>query len=127
MLDSIMFIQRGFKPGLAYSGPGKEYFEIPWADLRAMVEPSFAERSVIYQMEKIKSSQSILIVGGGPTGVELAGEIAVYFPERKVTLVHNGPRLMEMLGAKAAKKTLVADIENSGSKIQSESRLESYC
>ena len=25
----------------------KEYFEIPWASLRAMVEPSFAERSVI--------------------------------------------------------------------------------
>lgn len=25
----------------------KEYFEIPWASLRAMVEPSVAERSVI--------------------------------------------------------------------------------
>lgn len=25
----------------------KEYFEIPWASLRAMVEPSFAERTVI--------------------------------------------------------------------------------
>lgn len=25
----------------------KEYFEIPWASLRAMVEPSFAERSLI--------------------------------------------------------------------------------
>uniref|UniRef100_A0A175YMJ9 FAD/NAD(P)-binding domain-containing protein n=1 Tax=Daucus carota subsp. sativus TaxID=79200 RepID=A0A175YMJ9_DAUCS len=143
----------------------KEYFEIPWADLRAMVEPSFAERSVIHHKayltngnivtstainvtenqvmtadgrsipydylviasghkepypearaerlkqfqsdnEKIKSSQSILIVGGGPTGVELAGEIAVDFPEKKVTLVHNGPRLLEMLGPKAAKKTL---------------------
>ncbi|KAL8147428.1 uncharacterized protein LOC141707858 [Apium graveolens] len=143
----------------------KEYFEIPWADLRAMVEPSFAERSLIYHkdyltnaqiitskaidvkedqvvtadgrsiaydylviasghndpypetrterlkqfhsdFEKIKSSHSILIVGGGPTGVELAGEIAVDFPEKKVTLVHNGSRLLEMLGPKAAKKTL---------------------
>ncbi|KAK1397370.1 apoptosis-inducing factor-like [Heracleum sosnowskyi] len=143
----------------------KEYFEIPWADLRAMVEPSFAERSVIYHKdyltngnivtskaidvkqnqvvtadgrsiaydylviasghsdpypktrterlkqfhsdyEKIKSSQSILIVGGGPTGVELAGEIANDFPQKKVTLVHNGSRLLEMLGPKAAKKTL---------------------
>ncbi|PHT65357.1 hypothetical protein T459_29782 [Capsicum annuum] len=35
--------------------------------------------------EKIKSAKSILIVGGGPTGVELAAEIAVDFPDKKVT------------------------------------------
>ncbi|XP_025013961.1 apoptosis-inducing factor homolog A isoform X2 [Ricinus communis] len=143
----------------------KEYFEITWANLRALVEPSFAERSVInhrdyftngriiassavdvtdadvltadgqvipydylviatghadsvpktrterlteYQAgnEKIKSAHSILIVGGGPTGVELAGEIAADFPEKKVTLVHDGSRLMEFIGPKAANKTL---------------------
>ncbi|CAA0384418.1 unnamed protein product [Arabidopsis thaliana] len=141
----------------------KEYFEIIWASLRSMVEPSFAERSVInhkkylqngrvvtspavnitdtdvltadglvfgydylviatghndmlpktrqeklsqYQTEyeKIKSSESILIVGGGPSGVELAAEIAVDFPEKKVTIVHNGPRLLEFVGQKAADK-----------------------
>ncbi|KAF7823199.1 apoptosis-inducing factor-like protein A-like [Senna tora] len=120
----------------------KEYFEIPWACLRAMVEPAVAERIVVNhrdyfkkgdlvtssavtitetevftedgtqvpydylviatghtepvpktrderinqfkeENEKIKSAKSILIVGGGPTGVELAGEIAVDFPEKK--------------------------------------------
>ncbi|PQQ13271.1 apoptosis-inducing factor homolog B [Prunus yedoensis var. nudiflora] len=143
----------------------KEYFEIPWASLRAMVEPSFAERSVInhrdyltngqiiasrainvsdtevltatgrlipydylviatghadrvpktkterlgqFQEEnqKIRSANSILIVGGGPTGVELAGEIAVDYPDKKVTLVHTGSRLLEFIGPKAANKTL---------------------
>ncbi|KAK9175471.1 hypothetical protein WN944_027478 [Citrus x changshan-huyou] len=143
----------------------KEYFEITWASLRAMVEPSFGKRSVInhtdylvngrivaspainitenevltaegrrvvydylviatghkdpvpktrterlnqYQAEnqKIKSARSILIVGGGPTGVELAGEIAVDFPEKKVTLVHKGSRLLEFIGPKAGDKTL---------------------
>ncbi|KAL8201875.1 hypothetical protein R6Q57_011022 [Mikania cordata] len=143
----------------------KEYLEIPWARLRGMVEPSFAERSLIqhkdyliasrliasnavdirdsevltsegrlvpydylviatghgdqlpkaraerlkqYQAEneKIKAAQSILIVGGGPTGVELAGETAVDFPEKKITLVHNGYRLLEFLGPKASKKAL---------------------
>ncbi|WZY75325.1 hypothetical protein YC2023_021709 [Brassica napus] len=141
----------------------KEYFEITWASLRSMVEPSFAERTVInhknyfkkgrvvtspainitetdvttkdgavigydylviatghndllpktrqeklsqYQTEyeKIVSSQSVLIVGGGPSGVELAAEIAVDFPEKKVTLVHKGPRLLEFVGEKAADK-----------------------
>lgn len=143
----------------------KEYFEIPWASLRGMVEPNFVERSLIqhkdyltssrlivsnaisitdsevltsegrsipydylviaaghddqvprsrserlkqYQAEnkKIKAAKSILIVGGGPTGVELAGEIAVDFPEKKITLVHKGHRLLEFLGPKASKKTL---------------------
>lgn len=143
----------------------KEYFEIPWASLRAMVEPSFAERSVINhrdyltngriitsraisvtdkevltaegralvydylviatghlysvprtrterlsqyetENEKIRSAGSILIIGGGPTGVELTGEIAVDFPEKEVTLVHNGSRLMQFIGPKASNKTL---------------------
>ena len=47
-----------------------------------------------------------MIVGGGPTGVELAAEIAVDFPEKKVTLVHDGHRLLEFIGPKAADKTL---------------------
>lgn len=54
--------------------------------------------------EKIKAARSILIVGGGPTGVELAGEIAVDFPQKKLTLVHNGPRLLEFIGPKASRK-----------------------
>ncbi|XP_058183393.1 uncharacterized protein LOC131301236 [Rhododendron vialii] len=143
----------------------KEYFEIPWASLRSLVEPSFAERSVInhseylpnadiviatatnvteseilteqgqlieydylviatghvdtgalarseklsyYQAEhqKIKSSNTILIIGGGPTGVELAGEIAVDFPDKKVIVVHRGSRLLEFIGHRASRKAL---------------------
>ncbi|XP_057807539.1 uncharacterized protein LOC131022133 isoform X2 [Salvia miltiorrhiza] len=56
--------------------------------------------------EEIRSSDSILIVGGGPVGVELAAEIAVDFPEKKVTLVHDGSRLLEFMGPKAADKAL---------------------
>ncbi|KAJ4720550.1 Apoptosis-inducing factor like [Melia azedarach] len=143
----------------------KEYFDIPWTNLRSVVEPSFAARSVInhsdylsnvqivvstavsitntevltaggqmflydylvvatghmesvpetkserlsqYQaeFEKVKSAKSVLIIGGGPTGVELAGEIAVDFPDKKVILVHRGPRLLEFIGSKASKKAL---------------------
>lgn len=47
-----------------------------------------------------------MIVGGGPTGVELAGEIVVDFPDKKVTLVHRGSRLLEFISPKASQKTL---------------------
>lgn len=60
----------------------------------------------IPEQDKIKSANSILIVGGGPTGVELAGEITVDFPDKKVTLVHRGSRLLEFIGPKASQKTL---------------------
>ncbi|KAF3566421.1 hypothetical protein DY000_02018248, partial [Brassica cretica] len=56
------------------------------------------------EYEDIRSSKSVLIVGGGPSGVELAAEIAVDFPEKKVTLVHKGPKLLEFIGEKAADK-----------------------
>jgi len=38
--------------------------------------------------------------------VELAGEITVDFPDKKVTIVHKGPRLLDFVGTKAADKTL---------------------
>ncbi|KAH9611422.1 hypothetical protein KSS87_009821 [Heliosperma pusillum] len=53
---------------------------------------------------KIASSKSILIIGGGPTGVELAGEIVDQFPGKKITLVHRGSRLLEFIGSKASYK-----------------------
>ncbi|KAJ3696234.1 hypothetical protein LUZ60_001611 [Juncus effusus] len=56
--------------------------------------------------QKIESAKSILIIGGGPTGVELAGEISTDFPNKKIILVHKGPRLLEFISPKASQKTL---------------------
>lgn len=47
-----------------------------------------------------------MIVGGGPSGVELAGEIVHEFPDKKITLVHRGPRLLQFIGQKASQKAL---------------------
>jgi NADH dehydrogenase FAD-containing subunit len=40
--------------------------------------------------EGIKNASSILIVGGGPTGAEFAGEIAAQHKGKKITLAHSG-------------------------------------
>ncbi|XP_021725187.1 apoptosis-inducing factor 2-like [Chenopodium quinoa] len=58
------------------------------------------------ELNKIKSSSSIMIIGGGPSGVELAGEIVNEFPDKKITLVHRGPRLLQFIGSKASQKAL---------------------
>jgi NADH dehydrogenase FAD-containing subunit len=44
--------------------------------------------------EKIVKANQILIIGGGPVGVELAGEIGTDFPEKEVTIVHSHPTLL---------------------------------
>ncbi|XP_020571699.1 apoptosis-inducing factor homolog A-like [Phalaenopsis equestris] len=143
----------------------KEYFEMPWANLRSKIEPMVAERSLMnhsayltngeiieswaknlteaevltsdghivpydylviasghvvnlprsrrsrldqFQQDnaRIKSARSILIIGGGPTGVELAGEIASESPEKNISLVHSGPRLLDFIGQKSSRKAL---------------------
>mmetsp|Transcript_17597 Transcript_17597/g.52877 ORF Transcript_17597/g.52877 Transcript_17597/m.52877 type:complete len:382 (-) Transcript_17597:521-1666(-) len=44
---------------------------------------------------KVAAAKNIVIVGGGPVGVELAGEILEYYVGKKITLVHSGERLLE--------------------------------
>ncbi|KAL3683029.1 hypothetical protein R1sor_001051 [Riccia sorocarpa] len=142
----------------------KEFLEIPYAEPRSVVEPSFADRMLIPHTEylkqarvilgsaerasvtelvtdtgevvsydflvittgstfrgvktkaerieefqkdnkKIVNAETLLVVGGGPVGVELAAEIVTDFPEKKVKLVHGGDRLIGFLGQKASAKT----------------------
>ena len=45
------------------------------------------------------------MIGGGATGTELAVEIAVQFPEKKVTLIHRGQNFVNnQLSRKFQKK-----------------------
>ena len=36
-----------------------------------------------------------MLIGGGPVGVELAGEIATDYPQKKVTIVHSREWLVD--------------------------------
>ncbi|KAM3293398.1 hypothetical protein ACQJBY_036767 [Aegilops geniculata] len=143
----------------------KEYFEIPWANVRAKVEPTVVERTVIphadyltdakvvtasavgvddsvvltsigrtvgydflviatgrtctrpqsrsdrlemfhRDKDRIAAASSVLIIGGGPIGVELAAEIIMDSPDKRVTLVHGGPRLLMVMSPRASAKAL---------------------
>ncbi|KAI8057288.1 hypothetical protein BDF22DRAFT_740822 [Syncephalis plumigaleata] len=46
----------------------------------------------------IQRSQRILVVGGGPSGVEVASEIMHYHPDKEVTIIHNTDQLVDGLG-----------------------------
>jgi len=48
----------------------------------------------VAQAQRVAAAKTVVVVGGGPVGVELAAEVAVFFPSTKVVLVHSGQRLV---------------------------------
>ena len=63
-----------------------------------------AERKSFYRQyrDRIASSQRIVIVGGGPIGVEVAGEITENFPDKSVTIIEASDRVLAGTSRKAA-------------------------
>ena len=39
-------------------------------------------------MSQVVAAKRVVLVGGGPSGVEVAGEIATDFPDKTITLIH---------------------------------------
>ena len=64
--------------------------------MRAIEGSSIDERKAFYRnyRDRIAESQRILIVGGGPIGVEVAGEIIENHPQKTLTVLEAGPRLL---------------------------------
>ncbi|KAJ2815472.1 hypothetical protein IWW50_006817, partial [Coemansia erecta] len=44
--------------------------------------------------EGLENADSVLVVGGGPVGVEVAGYVAEKYPGKRITLVHSRARLL---------------------------------
>jgi len=65
-------------------------------DLMRSVGATAQGRKALYMryQEAIESARQIVIVGGGPIGVEVAGEISETHPAKSITLLEAGPRLL---------------------------------
>ena len=50
--------------------------------------------------EKLEAANSVAIIGGGPVGIELAGEIREIYADKPITLVSRSTRLCEQFSAK---------------------------
>jgi apoptosis-inducing factor 2 len=72
--------------------------------MRAIGGASVRERKDFFAIygQRLAESHRILIVGGGPIGVEVAGEITELYPHKSVTIVESGPRLIRGTSEAAA-------------------------
>ncbi|KAJ2683533.1 hypothetical protein IWW39_005447 [Coemansia spiralis] len=68
--------------------------------------------------DMVRVADSILIIGGGPTGVGLAAEIATVYPKKIVMLVHAGERLMSSeYSSKAVSRKAYKKLKSMGVKV----------
>ncbi|CAK4081677.1 unnamed protein product [Aphanomyces euteiches] len=57
-----------------------------------------AENGFVDTANRIKAATSVLIIGGGPVGIEVAGEIASAYPQKKVTILEKNNSLVSNAG-----------------------------
>ncbi|CAG8552188.1 5197_t:CDS:1 [Funneliformis mosseae] len=89
--------------GSDYSRPAKFIGENKDDDVKEILE----------QREALKKAQRVLIVGGGPVGIELAGEIAsVYGKEKEITLIHGKEELLTPKFPKKLKDSLATQLKD---------------
>jgi apoptosis-inducing factor 2 len=77
---------------------GSSYNE-PFKHPQMLVASRAKELALHYH--KLRKSKSVLIIGGGLVGVELAAEIEHYFPHLRVTIVHARDKLLERMPSQA--------------------------
>jgi NADH dehydrogenase FAD-containing subunit len=58
-----------------------------------------AAKTFTEYQQRVAGADHVLVVGGGPSGVELSAEIRLARPEARVTLAHSGPALLNSTGS----------------------------
>jgi len=75
-----------------------------------------SKRRQVIEIEanKIKNAKHIVVIGGGPVGIELMGEICTKFPNKKLTLVSSEPTFMPQMKNLAIHKKATAFFHSYG-------------
>jgi NADH dehydrogenase FAD-containing subunit len=65
---------------------------------------AISQRALEHMNVQLASAKSIVISGGGPVGIETAGEIGSHYPDAKITLYAGSKKLLPVLREKLAIK-----------------------
>ena len=113
--------------------------QVPQAlDLRSQILQNFEAATIATTKEELESRMNIVIVGGGPTGVEVAGALGelrktilprdypeLEFDKMKIVLVEGSPRLLNSMSEYASAKAYKY-LRKFGVEIHLDKRVSSY-
>jgi len=85
---------------------GSRYPSLPLAKSNSQFDYVGRNQEMLDEHATLAAAKSVLVIGGGAVGVELAGEIASAFPDKEITLAHSGDALLAILKPKAQRKAL---------------------
>lgn len=85
---------------------GSRYPSLPLAKTNSQFDYAGRNQEMRDEHASLAAANSVLVIGGGAVGVELAGEIASAFPNKDITLAHSGNALLAILKPKAQRKAL---------------------
>ncbi|MFC8142092.1 NAD(P)/FAD-dependent oxidoreductase [Streptomyces paradoxus] len=71
-----------------------------------------AAKSFAEHQRNVATAEHVLVVGGGPGGVELSAEIRLARPDARVTLAHSGPALLDATGSTRPGRKALAWLES---------------
>lgn len=91
----------------------------------ANVSNTYRSKKLKFEHQRLIKAQTVLVVGGGSVGVEIAGEIATNFPSKKVTLVEANGQLIKRMTEKVHIKCM-AYLKKIGVEIILNERLVKY-
>lgn len=86
--------------GTAYEAPWKVPVDVRLDDVDAYKAYLREKRATV------EEAKSVLVIGGGAVGVEVAAEVAVSFPDKKVALVSSSDALLPEQNAKLGARAL---------------------
>ncbi len=85
---------------------GSRYPSLPLAKSNSQFDYVGRNQEMLDEHASLAAANSVLVIGGGGVGVELAGEIASAFPNKEITLAHSGDALLDSMKPKAQRKAL---------------------
>ncbi|MEH6345285.1 MAG: FAD-dependent oxidoreductase [Bermanella sp.] len=85
---------------------GSRYPSLPLAKSHFQFSYAGRNQEMLDEHARLAVANSVLVIGGGAVGVELAGEIASAFPNKDITLAHSGNTLLDNMKPKAQTKAL---------------------
>lgn len=102
---------------------GSSYPSLPMAKSTSAMTITERNNEMQLNHQKLVNAKSVLIIGGGIVGVELAGEIISAFPDKQITLSHIGDTLLDGFKPKA-QQLAQKQLEQQGVRVLLQRRFE---